>query len=111
MAGCRIVNQGVLTALDSIESCRASFEEAGQTLISSLTSAIADMEGAAKDAFQALHSMKLRQRVQAVFVALILKNMQSRRVISRISGLFQSFLIKICLHIIFSLSLVRQQAR
>ena len=54
MAGCRIVNQGVLTALQSIESCRASYAEAGQTLISSLTSAIADMEGAAKDAFQAL---------------------------------------------------------
>ena len=61
MAGCRIVNQGVLTALDSIESCRASFEEAGQTLISSLTSAIADMEGAAKDAFQALIDKDIKE--------------------------------------------------
>lgn len=62
MAGCRIVNQGVLTALDSIESCRASYEEARQTLISSLTSAIADMEGAAKDAFQALIDKDIRYK-------------------------------------------------
>lgn len=61
MAGCRIVNQGVLSALDSIESCRSSYEKAGQTLISSLTSAISDMEGAAKDAFQDLINNKIKE--------------------------------------------------
>ena len=60
---------------------------------------------------KALHSMKLRQRVQAVFVVLILKNMQSRRVISRISGLFSELLDKNLFTYHFSLSLVLQQAR
>lgn len=64
MAVCRIVNQGVLSALDSIESCRSSYEKAGQTLISSLTSAISDMEGAAKDAFQDLINNKIKEFVE-----------------------------------------------
>uniref|UniRef100_UPI003FD6C7B1 hypothetical protein n=1 Tax=Ruminococcus bicirculans (ex Wegman et al. 2014) TaxID=1160721 RepID=UPI003FD6C7B1 len=64
MAGCRIVNQGVLSALDSIVSCRSSYEKAGQTLISSLTSAISDMEGAAKDAFQDLINNKIKEFVE-----------------------------------------------
>lgn len=63
MAGCKIVNQGVITALDSIESCRDSYEKAGDTLIKSLTSAITDMEGAAKDALQDLIDKKIKEFV------------------------------------------------
>lgn len=64
MAGCRIVNQGVITALDSIESCRTSYEEAGKTLIQSLSNAISEMEGAAKDAFQDLIDDKIKEFVE-----------------------------------------------
>ena len=64
MAACRIVNQGMLEAIDSIKQCCASYEEAGQTLISSLTSAIGEMEGAAKDAFQTLIDNDIRQFVE-----------------------------------------------
>lgn len=52
MAGCRIVNEGVLSAVNAIYECAKSYRDAGETLISSLNSAIADMEGAAKDAFK-----------------------------------------------------------
>ncbi len=54
MAGCRIVNQGVLDAISDIEKSKTSYEEAGQTLITSLTNAISEMEGATKDALQTL---------------------------------------------------------
>lgn len=54
MAGCRIVNEGVSSAVDAINGYATSYKTAGETLISSLNSAIADMEGAAKDAFKAL---------------------------------------------------------
>ena len=54
MAGCRIVNEGVSSAVDAINGYATSYRTVGETLISSLNSAIADMEGAAKDAFKAL---------------------------------------------------------
>ena len=50
MAGCRIVNEGVSSAVEAING----YATAGETLITSLSSAIADMEGAAKDAFKTL---------------------------------------------------------
>ena len=51
MAGCRIVNEGVSSAVEAINGYATSYRTAGETLITSLSSAIADMEGAAKDAF------------------------------------------------------------
>ena len=54
MAGCRIVNEGVSSAVEAINGYATSYRTAGETLITSLSSAIADMEGAAKDAFKTL---------------------------------------------------------
>lgn len=50
MAGCRIVNEGVSSAVEAINGYATLYRTAGETLITSLSSAIADMEGAAKDA-------------------------------------------------------------
>lgn len=52
MAGCRIVNQSMLTAVENINTISGEYTDAADTLITSLNSAIADMEGAAKDALQ-----------------------------------------------------------
>lgn len=54
MAGCRIVNEGVKSAVEAINEYAKSYRSAGEALISSLNGAIADMEGAAKDAFKTL---------------------------------------------------------
>lgn len=54
MAGCRIVNESVVSAVQEMNNISQAYQQAGETLISALTSAIADMEGEAKDAFQAL---------------------------------------------------------
>ncbi|HNZ99223.1 hypothetical protein [Ruminococcus sp.] len=54
MAGCRIVNESVANAVMEINGISKSYKDAGDALISALTSAIADMEGEAKDAFQTL---------------------------------------------------------
>ena len=52
MAGCRIVNEAVSSAVQEINSISSAYKDAGDALISSLTSALADMEGEAKDALQ-----------------------------------------------------------
>lgn len=54
MAGCRIVNEGVSSAVEAINGYATSYSKAGEALISSLNRAIADMEGASKDAFKTL---------------------------------------------------------
>jgi uncharacterized protein YukE len=54
MAGCRIVNESVSSAVMELNGLSTSYQDAGDTLISSLTSALADMEGEAKDALQTL---------------------------------------------------------
>ncbi len=64
MAGCRIVNEGVLSAIDAMKGHAASYRAAGETLISSLNSAIADMEGAAKDAFGELINKDIKAFVE-----------------------------------------------
>lgn len=43
MAGCRIVNEGVSSAVEAINGYATSYRTAGETLITSLSSAIADM--------------------------------------------------------------------
>ncbi len=54
MAACRIVYEGVSSAVEAIKGYATSYKTAGETLVSSLNSAIAEMEGAAKDAFKTL---------------------------------------------------------
>ena len=52
MAGCRIVNASLLSAKEAIDSIADSYESAGTELIDALKSAISEMEGATKDAFE-----------------------------------------------------------
>ncbi|EWM52150.1 hypothetical protein [Ruminococcus flavefaciens] len=54
MAGCRIVNEAVVSAVSEINNISSAYQDAGDALISGLTSALADMEGEAKDALQTL---------------------------------------------------------
>jgi len=50
MAGCKVVNQGLVDAKSSIDTIASEYDSAGSTLLSSLESALSDMQGAAKDA-------------------------------------------------------------
>jgi len=52
MAGCRIVNASVATAVQTIADISNKYQTAGENFVKDLNSAIADMEGAAKDAFK-----------------------------------------------------------
>ena len=64
MAGCRIVNESVVSAVQEMNNISQAYQQAGETLISALTSAIADMEGEAKDAFQTLIDGDIRTFVE-----------------------------------------------
>jgi len=50
MAGCRIVNASVIAAVEAIEASADNYKTAGEEFITAIKRAIADMEGAAKDA-------------------------------------------------------------
>jgi len=50
MAGCRIVNSAVETAVSSIKTISGTYKTNGESFIQNLTSAIAEMEGETKDA-------------------------------------------------------------
>ncbi|MCL2808204.1 MAG: hypothetical protein FWD27_08675 [Coriobacteriia bacterium] len=50
MAGCRIVNESVATAVSDIETTSRDFKTAGDDFITSLKNAISEMEGETKDA-------------------------------------------------------------
>jgi hypothetical protein len=52
MAGCRIVNAGMVTAVQSIADISAKYKTAGEEFIRDLNNAISEMEGAAKDALK-----------------------------------------------------------
>lgn len=52
MADCRIVNAGVVTAVNNIKEISNSYKTDGQAFIEALTSAISAMEGETKDALQ-----------------------------------------------------------
>jgi len=54
MAGCRIVNAQVVTAVESIKKCSEDYKTAGENFVTEFNSAIAEMEGAAKDALKTL---------------------------------------------------------
>lgn len=68
MAGCRIVNEGVSSAVEAINGYATSYRTAGETLITSLSSAIADMEGAAKDAFKTLIDGDINNLSQQIYL-------------------------------------------
>lgn len=52
MAACRIVNDSVVRAVDSILEISDLFRTAGEEFVSNLNAAIAEMEGEAKDALK-----------------------------------------------------------
>lgn len=52
MAGCRIVNQSVVDAVEKILTISESYKNAGEEFVKNLNSAIAEMEGDAKDALK-----------------------------------------------------------
>ncbi len=52
MAGCRIVNAGVVTAVDAIKKSQEAYKKAGEEFVKALNSAIAEMEGETKDALK-----------------------------------------------------------
>lgn len=54
MAGCRIVNAQVVSAVDAISTCSTDYKTAGENFVTEFNSAINEMEGAAKDALKAL---------------------------------------------------------
>ncbi len=52
MAGCRIVNEGMVTAVNAIADISGKYKTAGEAFITDLNAAINEMEGAAKDALK-----------------------------------------------------------
>ena len=52
MAGCRIVNASVVTAVQAIQKASEDYRNAGEEFIKSLNAAIAEMEGETKDALK-----------------------------------------------------------
>lgn len=52
MAGCKIVNQSVLDAIQAINDLAQSYKTAGENFIRDLNNALAEMEGETKDALK-----------------------------------------------------------
>lgn len=52
MAACRIVNEAMLNAVEEINTCSSDYASAATDFISAFKSAIAEMEGASKDALE-----------------------------------------------------------
>lgn len=63
MAECRIVNAGAEEAYEKLNKIATSYNDAGGTFVADLTAAIADMEGASKDAFQDYIDVKVKELV------------------------------------------------
>ena len=49
MAGCKVVNQAMVDAKEAIIQIANEYNEAGNNLITSLTAALSEMQGAAKE--------------------------------------------------------------
>jgi len=60
MAGCRIVNQGMLDAISEIQRIAGEYETVADEFISSLNNAISEMEGETKDALYELINSKVK---------------------------------------------------
>lgn len=52
MAGCRIVNAGVVEAVEAIKKISDDYRTAGEEFVKDLNNAISEMEGEAKDALK-----------------------------------------------------------
>ena len=52
MAGCRIVNAGMLSAVQAIADISKQYKAAGEAFIRDFNNAINEMEGATKDALK-----------------------------------------------------------
>ncbi|GAE90692.1 hypothetical protein [Acetivibrio straminisolvens] len=63
MAGCRIVNAGVLDSISEIRRIAGEYEKAGDAFISNLNNALSQMEGETKDALDALINSKVKEFV------------------------------------------------
>ena len=59
MASCRIVNAAVETAVEEIRTASTDYKTAETDFISAFNSAIAEMEGAAKDAIEQFFKNKV----------------------------------------------------
>jgi hypothetical protein len=63
MADCRIVYNGVTSALEAINTSSGDYKKAGDQFIEDFTSAINEMEGEAKDALASLIQGQVTQFV------------------------------------------------
>jgi len=59
MAACRIVNAAVESAVEEIRTASTDYKTAGTDFVSAFKNAIADMEGAAKDALEQFFTEKV----------------------------------------------------
>jgi len=60
MAACRIVNANVVSAVGEIQTAEQKYRELGENFVNSLNGAIADMQGAGKDAFKEFIDTKVK---------------------------------------------------
>ncbi len=66
MANCRIVNEAVASTVTQINNIAKSYADAGTTFESALKSAIADMEGDAKDALVDFFDTKVKDFITSM---------------------------------------------
>ena len=64
MAGCRIVNSAVQGSVEKIKTVSEEYRSSGEAFISDLNSAIAEMEGGAKDALQNFIDKKAKDFIE-----------------------------------------------
>lgn len=61
MADCRIVNAATEAAVSGLATAASSYNTAGETFITNLTNALAEMEGDSKDAFMEFVEQKAKE--------------------------------------------------
>jgi hypothetical protein len=64
MAGCRIVNAAVESAVSNIKTISTTYKTNGENFIQSLNSAIAEMEGETKDALDTFINKTVKEFVE-----------------------------------------------
>ena len=66
MANCRIVNEAVASSVAEINNIASAYADAGTTFESAFKSAIADMEGDAKDALVQFFDTKVKDFITSM---------------------------------------------
>lgn len=66
MANCRIVNEAVVSAVSEINNIASAYADAGAAFESAFKSAIADMEGDAKDALVEFFDTKVKDFITSM---------------------------------------------